>query len=146
MNIPFGTFHSTHDIGFGIQGEFTDIRFRKSKKKKERALRSVFLSGLELFSGQKENVRGYPFRYLALWIFHASGGAVYALNKKWRISATAGPSLGNYSNTFRFNWSGAVSGSYAVTNRLSAVAGLILFKEPGADVLASFSLRTGYRF
>jgi len=143
LNIPLGSFSSTHTFGFGI-GYSPGTHVFGLVKNKHFAF--TYNGGIAYYPGKKETISSYPYKYPGYLFIHAFAGVLYNPATKIDFKLTAGPALGIYNGNSRFNIGAALEGAYYMNNQFIISPGVTLMKENKSDPLWAGSLKLGYLF
>ncbi len=146
IQLPVGHFYKTHFLGAGAGLSYSDHRYGILPVKPVKKFGYTFHAGGHYFFGKKETVSGHSFRYSGYYLVHTYAGAMYNHGKRTHFEILAGPALGIYNGTTRFNIGGTLSATYYVNAKLGVSPSFMLTKENGAYWLGAFSLRGSWAF
>lgn len=138
---PIGEFSNTHL--WGVAAEYSSaIKWIRGNKPHNSKTWIAYNGGIAYYFGKEETVSGYKYRYPAFIFIHTHAGLLYAGLHKMQLELTAGPGLGIYDGTTRFNLGAKLEARYAI-GTIQLGPSLILMKEKSADPLWSAGLK-GY--
>ena len=146
IDFPVGLFSHTHFPGAGAGISYSNHRYGILPAKPVKKFGYTFNAGGNYYFGKNETVRGYPFQYSGYFLVHTYAGAMYNHGKRTHFELLAGPALGMYNGTTRFNIGGSLSATWYVRAKLGVSPSFMLTKENGADWLGAFSLRVSWAF
>jgi len=139
--LPFGNFSETHFPGAGAAISYSKGRYGLLPAKPAKQFGYSLQANAHYYFGKNETVSGHSFRYPGYLLFHLFGGAICQPGKRTYIELVAGPGLGYYNSSTRFNLGGTLSATYYIRKRLGVSPSILLTKESGADWLGALSLR-----
>lgn len=145
-HLPVGNFSHTHFPGAGAGISYSDHRYGILPANPVKKFGYTFNAAGNYYFGKKETVSGHPFRYSGYYLFHTYAGALYNHGKRTHFEMLAGPGLGIYNGTTRFNIGGAVSATWYIKAKLGVSPSFMLTRETGANWLGAFSLRGSWAF
>ena len=146
IHLPVGNFAKTHFPGAGAGISYSDHRYGILPAKPVKKFGYTFNAAGNYYFGKKETVSGYPFQYSGYYLINTSAGAMYNYGRRTHFELLAGPALGIYNGTTRFNIGGAFSATYYVKTRIGVSPSFLFTKEHGADWLGAFSFRGCWAF
>lgn len=146
IHLPVGHFANTHFPGAGAGISYSDHRYGILPAKPVKKFGYTFTASGNYYFGKKETVSGYPFRYTGYYLINTYAGAMYNYGRRAHFELLAGPALGIYNGTTRFNIGGIFSATWFVKAKLGVGPSFMLTKENGADWLGAFSLRGSWAF
>ncbi|MEO7923138.1 MAG: hypothetical protein ABIR30_05625 [Chitinophagaceae bacterium] len=146
IHLPFGEFSDTHIGGLAVEYAWSDHRFGRQPSLPSKKIGFLATGGVAYYFGEKETVNGYPYDYPGYLFIHIYPGLVFNVDKKLAISLAAGPGLGIYNGTTRFNLGAVVQVSYSISERIAISPGILLMKENGADPLIAASVKSSWSF
>lgn len=146
FNIPVGNFSLTHFGGIAIEYSRSNQHFGKWETFPAKKTDFVVNGGVAYYSGKKEIVSGYRYRYPGYSFMHVYPGLLYHLTSKSTMSLSAGPAISLYNGTVQFCMGANLIGSYYLNKIFAITPGLICIKEPGADPLWSLALKASLAF
>lgn len=141
LNIPFGDFSSTHNLGVGLCYSWSKHRFGVLSAIPFKFTGFTFNIGADYYSGKKETIGLFNYKYDNYIYLHTYGGMIFNPGKKGSISLTAGPAVGLYSGNTQFNIGINLSGNYYFKKNIAITPAILFMKEPVSDPLWAASLR-----
>ena len=136
--LPLGAFADTHWGGIGVSGSSASVQVAFFHPYK---LRFAWSGGGVYFFGKNETPAGYHYTYPGYISLYGMAGVMYSPFHKAVVNMLAGPAIGLYDGTTRFNLSLRADVDFYVTKKWAISPGFMLLKESGADPLPSASLR-----
>jgi len=144
--IPIGNFSQTHLPGAQILFEYSKGRFGKLLKSPDPSIGFVLNGGLSFFSGKREKISAYTFRYSNYAVLHLYGGAMIHAAKNWHFAFSGGPAISYYRNNIRFNLGAELQSTWYWKQQWGVGPTLGILKENGADPLLMSGIRIAYAF
>jgi len=146
LNIPFGDFSSTHNLGVGINYSWSKHRFGVLSAIPFKTIGFTFNIGVDYYLGKKETVGVYNYKYGNYSYLHTYGGIIFNPGRKGNISLAAGPAVGLYNGNTQFNVGINLSGNYYLNKHIAVTPAILFMKESVSDPLWSASLRASIVF
>ncbi|MFZ9386676.1 MAG: hypothetical protein ACO25B_02240 [Chitinophagaceae bacterium] len=146
IDLPVGIFSRSHFPGIGAGVQYSKHRFGKQTLKPKKRMSFLLDAGGDYYFGKNVNTGGYPFKYSGYGLVHTYGGFQFRFQKKVFLSLAAGPGLGFYNGSTRFNIGTTLSGTYLTGKRTGLTPSFKLTRESGADWLAAFSIGGNWLF
>ena len=141
INIPAGSFSSTHIVGVSVGYSHRRYVFGTTGKKN---LTFTYNGGFAYYFWKKETVSIYQYKYPGYIFIHGFSGAIYNPIKNGTIALTAGPALRIYNGNTQFNIGSQLEFNYCINNKVAIGPEIILMKELGADLLWSTALKATF--
>lgn len=138
FSLPTGQFSTTHWGAAGIGGSSSSAQVAFFHPYK---LRFAWCGGAVYYFGKKEAVAGYPYTYPGYISIYGMAGIMFSPYHKTAVNMLAGPALGLYDGSTRFNLGLRADIDYYLDKTWAISPGFMLVKENGARPLGSASLR-----
>lgn len=142
LNHAIGEFTTTHSFGFGIEAGSAKHWFESKKGKK---INFSWKGGVSYYFGKKVITNGFSNKYSGYSIIHVSAGLQIIPIKKTTIRLFAGPGIGLYNGSTRFNIGTELDAGYLLKEKIAIGPAIILMKESGADAIWAVGLKANIK-
>jgi hypothetical protein len=145
LNIPMGSFASSHTIGFGLDYTWS-TRSHKKDSVSGKLIHFAVNGGVSYQGGKKTTTAGNEFTYGGYTNVYAMAG----IDCKWTapliINLFAGPVMSIYKGDEDFGFGVNLISNYSVSPRVAAGPGIQYRKFDEANALWTATLRLSYSF